>query len=501
MTVSATQALDAFRSMRVVVIGDAMLDSYIEGDSGRLCREAPVPIVSVATRTDTPGGAANTAVNVRALGAVVTLLSVCGDDIEGALLRDALEARGLSADGVIVQSGRRTLAKHRVVADGQLLVRYDQGAAQPLDREAAHRLQSAFEEHLRDADAVVVSDYAYGALADGLVECIGREQARRPRVLVVDARDLRKYRECAITAVKPNYAEAVSLLGLRPPVGQADRAEFVTAHRRRLFRLTGAQNVAVTMDAEGAVFFERGQPAYRTYARPTGNSRAAGAGDTFTAAWALGLASGIDRTVAAELASAAAGVVVEKDGTSSCSRDELLAHLGGGGKAIASGEALRTRAALYRSEGKRIVFTNGCFDILHRGHVTYLSRAKALGDVLVVAVNSDDSIRRLKGADRPINSLDDRLQVLAALSCVDHVVAFDGDTPEDLIEAARPDLFVKGGDYTRERLPEAELVEQLGGRVHIMPFMEDRSTTGIINRIKTRGIGGAAPSLPGRRAH
>jgi D-beta-D-heptose 7-phosphate kinase/D-beta-D-heptose 1-phosphate adenosyltransferase len=237
----------------------------------------------------------------------------------------------------------------------------------------------------------------------------------------------------------------------------------------------------VTLDCEGALVFERGRPAYRTYTQPA-RSCVAGAGDTFVAGLALGLAAGASTAAAAELASGAA-VVVGKDGTAICSAQELREYVSAEDEYYGDLDRLKARVEFYREQGRKIVFTNGCFDILHRGHITYLNRAKALGDVLVVGVNSDESIRRLKGPSRPINSLEDRVQVLAALSCVDHLVAFGEDTPCNLIRALRPRVFVKGGDYTRERLPEAPLVEELGGVVQILPYLQDRSTTGIIERI------------------
>ena len=226
----------------------------------------------------------------------------------------------------------------------------------------------------------------------------------------------------------------------------------------------------------------------------------AGAGDTFASALALALAAGAPTSTAAELASAAAAVVVGKERTATCSAQELREFVSAEGKYVSDLGRLAARVEFYRRQGEKVVFTNGCFDILHRGHITYLNRAKALGDVLIVGVNSDDGIRRLKGPDRPINSLEDRVQVLAALSCIDHLVAFDEDTPCNLIRAIRPHVFVKGGDYTRERLPEAPLVEELGGVVHILPYLQDRSTTGLIERIPevySRPHGGRARSLQG----
>ncbi len=247
---------------------------------------------------------------------------------------------------------------------------------------------------------------------------------------------------------------------------------------------TGARIVAVTLDADGAIILERGRPPYRTYARPTHHSRAAGAGDTFAAALALGLAAGAETPAAADLASAAAAVVVGRDGTAACSSRELRERIAAGDKPVDDPSDLAARLSEHRRQGRRIVFTNGCFDILHRGHISYLSLAKSLGDVLVVGVNSDDGIRRLKGPSRPINALEDRMGVLAALSCVDLIVPFDEDTPCELIRVVRPDVFVKGGDYTRDRLPEAAIVEELGGAVQILPYLADRSTTDMIERIR-----------------
>jgi D-beta-D-heptose 7-phosphate kinase/D-beta-D-heptose 1-phosphate adenosyltransferase len=341
------------------------------------------------------------------------------------------------------------------------------------------------------ADAVIVSDYGYGVVTPGVRDVLRRLQAASPRLLVVDSRDLAAYRGLGVTAIKPNYEEATRLLGPRAIGHSRLRADAIVPHGERLLEITGAHIAAVTLDTEGALVFELGRPAYRTYARPTLHSRAAGAGDTFVSALALALAAGGQTPAAAEIASAAASVVVGTDGTSTCGHRELAEFFADAGKTMAGLERMASRVAFHRQQGRRIVFTNGCFDILHRGHITFLNRAKALGDLLVVGINSDDSVRRLKGSARPINALDDRVQVLAALSCIDHIVPFDADTPEAIIRAIRPDVFVKGGDYTRDRLPEAELVESLGGTVQLLPFVEDRSTTGIIERIRrTDGAAG-----------
>ncbi len=256
------------------------------------------------------------------------------------------------------------------------------------------------------------------------------------------------------------------------------------AYGDQIMDLTGAQIAAVTIDEDGAILFERDQLPYRTYARPAPHSRAAGAGDTFVGALTLSLVAGAQAHTAAEIASAAASIVVCTDGTSACDADDLKAYFATEEKFVTDAFYLAARIASYHRMGKRIVFTNGCFDILHRGHVSYLNTAKSFGDVLIIGLNSDHSVRRLKGENRPINSLEDRAQILSALSCVDHIIPFDGDTPIDLIRMIKPDIYVKGGDYTKEQLPEAPVVEKLGGRVEILPYLADRSTTGVIERIR-----------------
>ena len=282
--------------------------------------------------------------------------------------------------------------------------------------------------------------------------------------------------------MKPNYALASRLAGAGPLSNAAARADTLLPHGERLLATCGADILAVTLDADGALLFEQGRPPYRTYARPHPQRRAAGAGDTFLAALTLGLAAGADTPEAAELASAASAVVMAKEATATCSDWELAEYLWSSRKELSPDRAAR-RAAFYRSQGRRVVLASGCFDILHPGHTAYLNQAKALGDVLIVGVNSDRSVRGLKGAGRPVNGQDDRAAVLSALSCVDHVVIFDEDDPRALVRLLRPHVFAKGGDYTRETLPEAATVEEFGGVVRILPYYPSCSTTDLIERL------------------
>ena len=483
MSTNLTQLVEAFAELNVVVIGEAMLDSYLKGSARGLCPEAPVPVVTLSSRHDLPGGAANTAANIRSLGGHVALLSVVGDDPESALLRQALEAQGVSTEHLLAQPSRRTLAKHRIMAESQILVRYDQGSADPIDRSIERALIERLSDLFLCADVVIISDYGYGILTPRVIAALAALQKRSPGMLAVDSKHLAAYRQVGATLAKPNYGQALQLLGARSFEGQSERVEQIVSAGARLLDLTGAQIAAVTLDVDGALVFERGSPPYRTYARPTSAARPAGAGDTFLSVLALALAAGAETPTAAELASAAAAIVTGKEATGTCTAHELRSYVSTDDKIVGHARQLGQQLEVYRQRGLRVVLTNGCFDILHRGHVTYLSRAKALGDVLIVGVNADATVRRLKGPDRPINTLEDRAQVLAALSCVDHVVVFEEETPVQLVRAIRPDVFVKGGDYTRERLPEAAVVEELGGIVQILPYIDDHSTSSIIERI------------------
>jgi D-beta-D-heptose 7-phosphate kinase/D-beta-D-heptose 1-phosphate adenosyltransferase len=274
-------------------------------------------------------------------------------------------------------------------------------------------------------------------------------------------------------------------LGLPRLEGACARAEQIAPYADRMLDITGAQIAAITLDTEGALVCERGNAPYRTYSDAQPDSKAAGAGDTFVAGLTLSLLAGADTADAAEIAQAAARIVVAKPGTTSCTADELRSLILGSDKYYANPAQLAEQLINERTGCRRVVFTNGCFDILHRGHITYLNQAKALGDILVVAVNTDESVQRLKGPTRPINGLEDRLQVLAGLSSVDYLLAFDDATPARLLEIIKPDVFVKGGDYTRETLPEAAAVEAYGGSVQILPYIENRSTTGMIARIRS----------------
>jgi D-beta-D-heptose 7-phosphate kinase/D-beta-D-heptose 1-phosphate adenosyltransferase len=477
--------IDSWASLSVLVIGDAILDSYLNGSTDRLCREAPAPVVAVHQQLDVPGGAANTATNIASLGGKVIFLSVVGADTEGDRLQQALEQRGVSSAHLIKTEQRQTLSKQRVLAGSQILVRLDQGSTDEISPSLEHQLIDRVTEYFPRVDAVVMSDYNYGILTPRLLHTLKALQTECPRVFVIDARELCTYHPVGATAVKPNYDEAVQLLGLTKQ--PSERAAQISPYGDRLLQLTGASIVAVTLDVEGAIVFEQGQSPIRTYARPVPPNQTSGAGDTYISALTLALASGASTTTAASLASTATAIVVQSRGTTACRAEELRRSIIDAlspSKLILDQSDLATYVQQYRVANRKIVFTNGCFDILHPGHVAYLTQAKVLGDILIIGVNSDESVRQLKGDDRPINPLSDRLTVLSALSCVDHVIPFSDRTPHELIRIICPDVYVKGGDYTRETLPEANLVEELGGTVQILPYVDNRSTTRLIHQIR-----------------
>ena len=503
-------AMVAAASPRVLVVGDVILDAWWHGDVHRLCREAPAPVVELRDREEAPGGAANTALNGARMGGCTSLLSVLGDDPAGATLRRLLEAGGVDSTAMVSDANAVTTTKSRIIAGDQIIARVDDQGTRP-SRDALHALAARLPDALAAADAVLVCDYGLGVLDGEVGDVLARVLAgRRPAapLVVVDAHDPARWRHLDPDLCTPNAAEAARLLGALPP---GDRADAMRAHRGELLERTGARCVVVTLDREGTLAlpgdgFTLGIsaptsaghtgadiPEHRTWARPAGERQASGAGDTFVASLAVGLAAGLNAPTALNLAQAASDVVVQRSGTSVCTTADLTAHLGGLADRVVDIADLARTLDEHRRDGRRVVLTNGCFDVLHRGHTRYLEQARALGDVLVVAVNDDDSVRRLKGPDRPVNPAADRAAVLAALSCVDHVVTFSSDTAVPVIEELRPDVYAKGGDYTPEMLAETPAVQAYGGTVAILDYVPDRSTSAVLHRIRASA---EAPRTP-----
>lgn len=492
---AALHALECFADLHVVVLGDAILDAYLEAGATRIAREAPVPNVSIAHRRLRGGGAANTAVNVAALGARVQFISVLGDDGDGRDLTHVLRAANVDTSGCVVAAARHTRTKVRVVAGHQLLLSYDGGHTDPVQGDAEDALIAALRLALSEADVLIVADYGYGTVTARVLDALADElRVHRPPVVAVDSRHrLREFAALRPDLVKPNAEEIAALMRWPDFPGlQQQRAARVQAQRGAVLSATGARAVLATLDVDGSVLLQAGRAPLHRLATPGPHAAAAGAGDCFIGAAALALGAGATPAVAHAIAQRAADLVVAKDGTACCTLAELQAALVPPAKLLADAQALAQVAAACRHRGARLVFTNGCFDLLHRGHVALLEQARALGDVLVVAVNSDASARRLKGQQRPINRLEDRMQVLAALACVDHVIAFDDDVAHALVRAARPQVFVKGGNWSADEVPEAALVRALGGEVRVLPTLWADSTSSLLQRIAERTMAAAA---------
>lgn len=486
MTAVTAEVIDRLsrNAPRVVVVGDAILDVWLSGHCERICREAPAPVVDIDERDLSAGGAANTAVNLAALGATVRFVSLVGDDDAGRNLRVLLSRQGVPTEHMVVSPGRRSVSKHRVVAGDQVLLRFDEGTGSAPEAALDERVALELRRALSGADALVLCDYGTGLLGPAVRDVVAGAREDVPLV-VVDAHDLRPWREIRPDLVTPNAGEAAGLLG-GVPVPMGGRAELFEGRRDELLAASGAKAAVVTLDHEGALLLSPGEPGYRTWADPVPESQASGAGDTFVAALCLGGAAGLPLTAAVELAQTAAGVVVRKNGTAVCTWAELAATLH---REVALGhDELAEVVARHRESGHTVVFTNGCFDVLHRGHISYLNEAKRQGDVLVVALNSDDGVRRLKGPGRPVNTAQDRAAVLAALSSVDYVTVFDEDTPIGLLRRLRPELYVKGGDYTETMLKEAPVVRSYGGEVRALGYVPEKSTSSVIARIRACSV-------------
>jgi D-beta-D-heptose 7-phosphate kinase/D-beta-D-heptose 1-phosphate adenosyltransferase len=477
-----------FRQLRALVIGDAMLDSYLEGTADRLCAEGPVPVVRKTAEERVPGGAANTAANLAALGAGVIFLGIVGNDMPGEILRASLRDRGIDDSWLVMDEHVNTLHKLRILANGQYVVRFDEGGATTLSRATRDRLLATLDHAFPRCDLVVISDYNYGVVTDEVLKHLRRLRAERPCVLAVDSKNLPRFREVGATIITPNHLEA--RLAVDPGSAADGRVDLTAIKRigRRLVEAIDTHHVAITLAGDGVCLVDRRGRAQHFAAHAVPQASDVGAGDTFLATVALALAAGSRPGEAVQIAIDGASIAVSKRRTAVVHHQELLQRVSlrehapqvGGIDAI--GELI-AQLSFARLGGQTIVFTNGVFDILHAGHVDLLRRAKELGDVLVVGVNSDDSARRLKGKNRPINSEQHRLALVAALDPVDHAILFDEEIPDALIRALRPDIHVKGGDYAGADLPEAEAVAEVGGRIVILPLAGTLSTSGMIDRI------------------
>lgn len=471
---------------KILVIGDLILDEYIWGRVTRISPEAPVPIADVVSTMCVPGGAGNVACNIKALGGEVYLVGVIGKDKAGKELLEKLKKMGIGAQGIIVDGNRPTTLKSRIIAHHQHVVRVDRETKAPIDKNLCEKISRLSEKVMDKVDAVLISDYAKGLMIPELTSRIIALAKKYRKIVSVDPKgsNYSKYRKATI--ITPNRKEAEIATGI--PINNEDnllRAGY------KLLQETEARYILITRGEKGMSLFQKDCSPIHIPSVVSEVYDITGAGDTVVAALTLALACGVRIEKAIEIANWAAGVVVRKVGTATVTSEELeefirFYRIPRTDQKIKSIDQIKKLVNKLRKEGKKIVFTNGCFDLLHVGHIKYLQQAKSLGDTLIVGVNKDNSVKKIKGSKRPLIPEKERAQLVAAIEGVDYVVLFSEATPEKIISIIKPDIHVKGGDYKTKNLPEKKIVESYGGKVIVVNKIKEKSTTSLINLILKR---------------
>lgn len=465
-----------FQQARVLVVGDVMLDRYWHGKATRISPEAPVPVVRVGNREDRPGGAGNVALNIAALGAAASLVGIIGNDEAGSELRTRLQAAGVYCEFAQCAEAP-TITKLRVTSQHQQLLRMD--FEQDFSAAAASSLQAHALQLLGAAQVLVLSDYGKGSLRD--TQSLIQAARARGIPVVVDPKGSDFARYHGATIITPNLSEFEAIVGCC-----ATEEELASRGLALLERLQlGA--ILITRGESGMSLLRPGMPELHMPTRAQEVFDVTGAGDTVVAALAAALAAGSSLEEGTALANLAAGLAVGKLGTAAISGPELrraIQQEDGTGRGVMSADQLALAVEDARAHGEKVVFTNGCFDIIHAGHVGYLAEARKLGQRLIVAINDDDSVKRLKGPGRPINPVERRMAVLAGLEAVDWVVSFADDTPEALLHSLKPDVLVKGGDYSIEQVVGGDFVLGYGGKVRVLAFLDNCSTSAIVEKLK-----------------
>lgn len=464
--------ISKFDTRKILVIGDVMLDRYIYGKVERISPEAPIPIVKVYDEKYVAGGAGNTAVNLACLGAEVNLIGVVGEDGEAEILKKILKENGINY--CFFSDKRPTIQKIRIVGERQQIVRVDYEDSNQIDEILERKIKGKIKELVKEVNAVIISDYAKGCITKQIATFTIRYANKCNKKVIVDPKPVNKefYEKAFI--VTPNNKESFEMTN----------EEDIKKRGEKLQKELGAK-VLITLGERGMVLFDNGRiKKFKAIAKEVYD--VSGAGDTVVATLALAISSGASLDDAVELANYAAGIVVTKSGTTPIKKEELLTGLKVGVERenkIKNKEEIKEIVEYARKTGKKIVTTNGVFDLLHYGHVSILKKAKKLGDILILGINTDESVKRLKGKNRPILGERERASIVASLDCVDYVCFFSEDTPEKLIECIRPDIHVKGDDRKLEEIYERKIVEKYGGKVVLLPRIRGISTTNIINKI------------------
>ena len=479
-----------FSHVTVLCVGDIMLDRFLYGRMERISPEAPVPVLLLEpnTKREMPGGAGNVANNILSLGGKAILIGVVGQDKAGETLCTALARH----EGLITMlsrsADRPTICKTRFIATHQQVVRVDEESLLPLHAQGIEDICAAITAHMPSVQAVVVSDYGKGVCTSAVLACLAQQAKKHNTPLFVDPKGGDYTRYCGATCITPNLRELAQASQNMP----VETEKQIEAAARRVMEQAHVKAMLVTRSEKGMMLVQHSSDVLSVPAHAREVFDVSGAGDTVIATLALAAGAGLSLEEAVPIANAAAGVVVGKLGTATVSFQEVMNELDqerGGGLTearVLSLTAAQTQVAHWRACGLKIGFTNGCFDMLHAGHVSLLAQARAACDRLIVALNTDASIRRLKGEGRPVNALEFRAAVIAALRYVDAVVAFDEDTPLEVIRTLMPDVLIKGADYQPEEVVGAEIVQAKGGRLLLAVLQEGHSTTAVIERIRGR---------------
>lgn len=466
------------KTPHILVVGDLMIDHYIWGKCERVSPEAPVQIVEVKDESNRLGGACNVANNLISLGAKVSMCGVVGSDEMGSWLVGNLHSQGVDVENIFVVDDRPTTQKTRIIVSNQQVLRVDREEKNDIPDEISHDILDFIENKISNYDCIILSDYNKGVLNETFTQALIKLARSENKFILCDPKgqDYIKYK--GATLLTPNKAEAQIATKII-----IDNDEKLTQALTNLKKQCDLSISLITLSEDGIALLDKKGKLLKIPTIAKEVYDVTGAGDTVIAALGFGISGGLDIQRACEFANAAAAVVVGKVGSASVTYTEIVRYLHLG-ITQSSSDKIITQTELFTLlqslKDKKIVFSNGCFDILHKGHISYLQEAKKLGDILIVGLNSDSSIKRLKGQDRPINSEDDRAFVLAGLECVDFVVVFDEDTPEDLIALIKPDVLVKGKDYEGKNIAGASFAKEL----KLIDFVADKSTTGIINKIR-----------------
>jgi D-beta-D-heptose 7-phosphate kinase / D-beta-D-heptose 1-phosphate adenosyltransferase len=476
---------------RVLVIGDAMLDRYVWGDAERISQEAPVILLRADRREERLGGASSVATMLRALGAKVMLAGIVGNDHDAGRIRQMLTDQCIDHEAVLTDLERHSTVKERYVGRAQhrhpqQIIRVDYEDRRAISEPIRQQMMAVIQSHLKKTDIVLISDYDKGVCTPGLLSAVISAASAKGIKVIADpirGHDYRKYHGCS--AITPNRLEA-GLATSRILNDMSTVWEAATNLQEKL----DLEAAIITLDKDGMALKHRDGRSKHFPTRPRQVYDITGAGDMVMSVLGMVLAAGGDYEQAIQLANIAGGLEVEKVGVATVTRDEILhdlltpGHPAVSSKKVLTLEAISHELDYRRRLGQRVVFTNGCFDVLHAGHVQYLQEARAQGDVLVIGLNSDASVRALKGKTRPVQKLADRSLILASLQAVDFISVFDEATPMHLIQAIRPDVLVKGADYSKDEVVGAEFVESYGGRVHLAMLHHGHSTTNLIDRMR-----------------